>query len=60
MRTTTKYLIGAVILALAYWPTAFYSRPYPAFGGESLLLVFLAGLAIANYFQGKEEKKHDK
>lgn len=60
MRTETKLLIVAAVVALVYWPFAFYSRPYPAFGGESLLLVAIGALSIANYIHGRDDDDEEK
>ena len=57
MRKRNKLLLTAAAVAIAWWPVAFYGRPYPAFGGESLLLIFLAGLAVANHITNKKEER---
>ena len=57
MRPSTQLLIAAATFAIITWPLAYYGRPYPAFGGESLLLIAVVAGFIANWIAGKEEQK---
>ena len=56
MRTKTKQVLTLLIIAILTWPIGFYSRPYPAFGGESLFVI-AAGLALVGQLLTKKEEE---
>lgn len=54
-----KQLIIALVIAIALWPLAFYSRTYPAFGGESLLVITIVCVLIGAVLHERKENEHN-